>query len=120
MDSPVLTWYLRVVAQSCTSCCSGRPLSGNSRSSRDFISSGWWNSKTWTNIETITEQVTKQVNNFAHLAIPLKNVVTTGSQWFKFKVFLGYAYRQPFRLPVFWMKQSTISKHNFLVKNKKI
>lgn len=44
---PVFTWYFSVVAQSCTSCCSGSADSGTSRSSRRFISSGWWNSRTF-------------------------------------------------------------------------
>lgn len=44
---PVFTWYLSVVAQSSISCCSGSARSGTSKSSRRFISSGWWKSSTF-------------------------------------------------------------------------
>lgn len=46
-NSPVLTWYFMVVAQSSTNCWSETARSGTSRSNNSFISSGWWNSKTF-------------------------------------------------------------------------
>lgn len=47
LNLPVLTWYFSVVTQSWTSCCRGKPVSGTSKSSIFFISSGWWNSRTF-------------------------------------------------------------------------